>query len=146
MVSLSCMSEGIEIGVGGSSGNMGESRDILMILYYFSPRHGPFHSWDAGWVFDLDTMVAKWFESSMCWFLCSTIVSLLLFLLLGDLTLYYRIHRKVGVDSPLCVVFVEVQDDYNAIEHHLKVHVAGTAVVDGEICQNHGKCCNNVSM
>ena len=55
--------------------------------------------------------VARWFGGWMYWFLCSTIVSLLLFSLLGNLTSHYCIRRKVGrqhvgpyyVSTPLSV-------------------------------------------
>ena len=31
---------------------MGESQDILVILYHQSPDHGPLREGDAGWIFD----------------------------------------------------------------------------------------------
>ena len=47
----------------------------------------------------LNTMMTRWFEGWMYWFLCSTIVSLSWFSLFGDLALHYRIHRKVTFGS-----------------------------------------------
>ena len=64
MVSSSCICEGFKVGPEvdmeslseersfvAHQGNLGESWDMLMILYHLSPGHGPLLGWDAGWIF-----------------------------------------------------------------------------------------------
>ena len=38
-------------------GSMGESQDILVVLYHQSPGHGPLREGDAEWIFDQNTFL-----------------------------------------------------------------------------------------